>query len=279
LFLFFSADGEYLGLVLEFNLPTFAFASMALREMLKRDITNTYEENQLDRSLKRPLPANEIIINQPQMKKTDENPGRITAPTPETNNFFLGTRPAAATSELSQTSPLRKINLESDTVEKPSSTNSSVELPTPCPSSNSESQLNLPLEQPVTIDNLPSSSREKFKQFKAKWEQENFKHSSTTTKDSSEELQKNRMVLERSTSNQMNQLTVNECINESQTKCVKEEPGISRTRKSSLSESCAEEPAGKKIKTDPDAKQKEFPSKVSSFKCIIYIDLSSDEEN
>jgi hypothetical protein len=269
LLLFFSADGEYLGLVLEFDLPTFSFASMALREMLKRDITNTYEENQLDRSLKRPLPANEIIINQPQMKKTDENPGRITAPTPETNNFFLGTRPAAATSELSQTSPLRKINLESDTVEKPSSTNSSVELPTPCPSSNSESQLNLPLEQPVTIDNLPSSSREKFKQFKAKWEQENFKHSSTTTKDSSEELQKNRM----------NQLTVNECINESQTKCVKEEPGINRTRSSTFIESCAEEPAEKKIKADPEAKQKEFPSKVSKFKSIIYVDLSSDEEN
>ena len=252
---------------------------MALREMLKMNIMNSHERNQLDRSLKQPLAAKEIIINQPQIQKTDENPCRITAPTPETNNFFLGSRAGSATSELSQTSPLKKIKLESDTVNKQPPINSSVEQPTSCPSSNSESQLNLPLEQTATIENLPSSSREKFKQFKAKWEQENFKHSSTTTKDSSEELQKNRMVLERSTSNQMNQLTVTECINESQTKCVKEEPGISRTRKSSLSESCAEEPAGKKIKTDPDAKQKEFPSKVSSFKCIIYIDLSSDEEN
>jgi len=51
--------------VLEFNLPTFAFASMALREMLKMNITNTNENNQLNRSLKRPLAAKEIIINQP----------------------------------------------------------------------------------------------------------------------------------------------------------------------------------------------------------------------
>ena len=221
---------------------------MALREMLKMNIMNSYEDNQLDRSLKRlsPLAAKEIIINQPQIEKTDENPCRITAPTPETNNFSLGSRAASATSELSQTSPLKKIKLESDTVDKQPPINSSVEQPTSCPSSNSESQLNLPLEQPVIIDNLSSSSREKFKNFKVKLEQENF--------------------------NQMPQLRINECSKEPQTKCIKEEPGIRRTRSSTLTESCDEEPAEKKIKADPDAKP-------SNFKSIIYIDLVSDEEN
>ena len=175
---------------------------MALREMLKMNITNTNENNQLNRSLKRPLAAKEIIINQPQIQKTGENPGRITAPTPETNNFFLGSRAGSATSELSQTSPLKKIKLESDTVDKQPPKNSSVEQPTSCPSSNSESQLNLPLEQTATIENLPSSSREKLK---VKLEQENF--------------------------NQMPQLSVDEILKEPQTKCVEEEPGISRTRR------------------------------------------------
>jgi hypothetical protein len=77
----------------------------------------------------------------------------------------------------------------------------------------------------------------------------------------------------------MPQLIENECFDETQTKCVKEEPGINRTRPSTFIESCAEEPAEKKIKADPEAKQKEFPSKVSKFKSIIYVDLSSDEEN
>ena len=99
------------------------------------------------------------------------------------------------------------------------------------------------------------------------------------TKDSSEELQKNRIIVESSPSNQMPQLIKNECFDETQTKCVKEEPGINRTRSSTFIESCAEEPAEKKIKADPEAKQKEFPSKVSKFKSIIYVDLSSDEEN
>jgi hypothetical protein len=258
--------------VLEFNLPTFAFASMALREMLKMNITNTNENNQLNRSLKRPLAAKEIIINQPQIQKTDENPCRITAPTPETNNFFLGSRAGSATSELSQTSPLKKIKLESDTVDKQPPINSSVEQPTSCPSSNSESQLNLPLEQTATIENLPSSSPEKFQKLKVKLEQENFQQSSTITKDSSANPLKNRSVAELSLSNQMPQLSVDEILKEPQTKCIKEEPGIRRTRSSTLIESCDEEPAEKKIKADPDAKP-------SNFKSIIYIDLVSDEEN
>ena len=65
--------------------------------------------------------------------------------------------------------------------------------------------------------------------------------------DSSEELQKNRNVAESSLSNPIPQLSVNECLDESQTKCVKEEPGIRRTRSSTLIESCIEEPAKKKF--------------------------------
>jgi hypothetical protein len=70
----------------------------------------------------------------------------------------------------------------------------------------------------------------------------------------------------------MPQLSVDEILKEPQTKCIKEEPGIRRTRSSTLIESCDEEPAEKKIKADPDAKP-------SNFKSIIYIDLVSDEEN
>jgi hypothetical protein len=65
--------------------------------------------------------------------------------------------------------------------------------------------------------------------------------------DSSEELQKNRNVAELSMSNQMPQLSVNESLEEPQTKCIKEDPGISRTRSSTFIESCVEEPAKKKI--------------------------------
>ena len=72
----------------------------------------------------------------------------------------------------------------------------------------------------------------------------------------------------------MPQLKVNECLNEPQTKYVKQEPGISRTRPSTI-KACVEEPLKKKIKTDPDAKT----SNLSNFKSIIYIDLSSNEED
>ena len=78
------------------------------------------------------------------------------------------------------------------------------------------------------------------------------------TKDSPEELQKNRSFLERSTSNQMSQLSVNEILDEPQTKCIKEEPGIIGTRSSTPIKSCVEEPAKKKIKADLDAN----PSKL-----------------
>ena len=122
-----------------------------------------------------------------------------------------------------------------------------------------------------------AATRKQMKETHVKKEPAANERPAAITKDSSEELQKNRIIVESSPS--MPQLIENECFDETQTKCVKEEPGINRTRSSSLIESCAEEPAEKKIKADPEAKQKEFPSKVSKFKSIIYVDLSSDEEN
>jgi hypothetical protein len=185
-----------------------------------------------------------------------------------------GAKGAAGSFRLSAEAP-KKVDKKVKPVaaNKEPSINSSVEQPaTSCPLSNSESQLNLPLEQPAAIENLPSSSPEKFQQLKVKLEQENFQQSSKITKDSSEDPLKNRSVAELSLSNQMPQLSVDEILKEPQTKCIKEEPGIRRTRSSTLTESCDEEPAEKKIKTDPDAKP-------SNFKSIIYIDLASDEED
>jgi hypothetical protein len=238
LFLFFSADGEHLGLVLEFSLPSSAFSSMALREMLKMGLEIPYEEHQLDRSLKRPSPlaANGIISNQPQIQKTNENPCRITAPTPETSNFFLGIRPTSAISELSETSLLRKINLESGTLDKQTSMDSLVEKPIPCPPSTSGQLKENTLEMTDTIQNLQPA-----------------------TNKSSEEPQ----VEDEPTANVQPALITEHSL---------EEPGISRTRSSTLIESCVDEPAKKKIKTDPDAK----PSK---FKSIIYMYLPSGEED
>ena len=166
---------------------------------------------------------------------------------------------------------------ESGTLGKQPSIDSLVEQPIPCPSSTSESiqPKEIPLEKTGTIQNLPPATKKPLKETQVKKEPAANERPASNTKDSPEELQKNRSVLEISTSNLMPQLSVNECLQGTQTKCVKEELDIRRTRKSTLIKSCAEEPAEKKIKADPDAK----PSKLSKFKSIIYIDLLSDEED
>jgi hypothetical protein len=127
-----------------------------------------------------------------------------------------------------------------------------------------------------------AATRKQMKETQVKKEPAANVQPASVTKNSSEELQNNRIIVDCSTSNQMNQLTVNECLKEPLTKYIKQELGIRRTRSSTFIESCDEKPTKKKIKADPDTsdtKQKEFPSKVSNFKSIVHIDLSSDEDD
>ena len=254
LVLFLPYSGAYLGLVLQFNLPAFASVSMALREILKKDINEATVENQnlwsgLCTNQKRP------VGKDLQIKETNDNLCRISAlPVSKINNSLLGFY-----------SPLDK---------QPSRDNL-VEQPIPCPPSTNDSQLiEIPLEKTDTFRNLPPATKKPFEQPQVKKEPAANERSASITKDSSEELQKERIIVECSTLNQMPQLKVNECLNEPQTKYVKQEPGISRTRPSTI-KACVEEPLKKKIKTDPDAKT----SNLSNFKSIIYIDLSSNEED
>jgi hypothetical protein len=233
---------------------------MALREILNLGMHNVQKQKQLDRSQERPSPLEANGINEPQIKETYENPCRINGkPLSEMKN-----NPASTTSEFCPALPLRKVKLESGTIEKQPLMDSLVgqpPQPIPCPPPTSEYQLQeIRKEEQVTI------------RTQVKKEPPAKERPSTITKDSSEELQKNRIVVEGSLSNQMPQLSVNDCLDEPQQKCVKEEPGISRTRLSTPIESCVEEPAKKKIKADPDAKP-------SNFKSIIYIDLASDEDD
>ena len=126
---------------------------------------------------------------------------------------------------------------ESGTLGKQPSIDSLVEQPIPCPPSTSECQPEEnTLEMTDTIQNLQPA-----------------------TKKPSEEPQ----VEDEATANVQPALITEHSL---------EEPGISRTRSSTLIESCVDEPAKKKIKTDPDAK----PSK---FKRSIYMYLPSGEED
>jgi hypothetical protein len=194
-------------------------------------------------------PLREPFTSQECPAAKDDNLCRIDEqPVSEINN-----------SVLHSPSPLRKIKLESGTLDKQPSMGSLVEQPIPCPPSTSECQpKEIPLEMTDTIQNLQPATKKPSEDSQVKKEPAANVQPASVTKDSSEDPQKNQSVLERSTSNQMLQLIKNESLEEAQTKCVKEEPGISRTRSSSLIDSCVEEPAIKKIKADPDAN----PSKL-----------------
>jgi hypothetical protein len=150
LFIFYS--GAHLGVVLEFDLPAFGFASMALREILKMDKN--------EETLKNPTPLRELNQKRPaandlQIKETNDNPCPIKTisehPVSEIENCGLD---SPSTSGLCQASPPRKIKLESGALDKHLSMDSPLEQPTPCPSSTSESQLNrITPEEHVTIQN------------------------------------------------------------------------------------------------------------------------------
>jgi hypothetical protein len=216
-------------------------------------------------------------------KDSSEDPQKIKNQTPLREPFKSQEFPAAKddnlchideqpvseinNSVLHSPSPLRKIKLESGTFNKPPSMDSLVEQSIPCAPSTSESQTKeIPLEMTETIQNLQPATEKSSEDPQVKKEPTANVQPVLITEHSSEELQKNRSVLQRNTLNQMPQMRVNEILEQEE----EEEPCISRTRSSTLIESCVEESAKKKIKADPDAK----PSK---FKSIIYIDLSSEE--
>jgi hypothetical protein len=145
-------SGAHLGVLLEFDLPAFGFASMALREILKMDKN--------EETLKNPTPLRELNQKRPaanalQIKETNDNPCPIKTisehPVSEIENCGLD---SPSTSGLCQASPPRKIKLESGALDKHLSMDSPLEQPTPCPSSTSESQLNrITPEEHVTIQN------------------------------------------------------------------------------------------------------------------------------
>jgi hypothetical protein len=194
--------------------------------------------------IKNQTPLREPFTSQECPAAKDDNLCRIDEqPVSEINN-----------SVLHSPSPLRNIKLESGTLDKQPSMDSLVEQPIPCPPSTNECQpKESPIEMTDTIQNLQPATKKPCEEPQVKKEPAANEQPAAITKDSSEELQKNRSVLESCTSNQMPQLIKNESLEEPQTKCIKEEPGISRTRSSSLIDSCVEEPAIKKIKADTDA--------------------------
>jgi hypothetical protein len=210
----------------------------------ERPAAITKDSSEDPQKIKNQTPLREPFTSQECPAAKDDNLCRIDEqPVSEINN-----------SVLHSPSPLRNIKLESGTLDKQPSMDS-----LPCPPSTSECQPNEnTLEMTDTIQNLQPATKKPSEDSQVKKEPAANVQPASVTKDSSEDPQKNQSVLERSTSNQMLQLIKNESLEEAQTKCVKEEPGISRTRSSSLIDSCVEEPAIKKIKADPDAN----PSKL-----------------
>ena len=150
LFIFYS--GAHLGVVLEFDLPAFGFASMALREILKMDKN--------EETLKNPTPLRELnqkrpAANDQQLKETNDDLCPIKTisehPVSEIENSGLD---SPSTSGLCQASPPSKIKSEPGTLDKHLSMDRPVEQLIPCPPSTSESQLNtITPEEPVTIQN------------------------------------------------------------------------------------------------------------------------------
>ena len=210
----------------------------------ERPAAITKDSSEDPQKIKNQTPLREPFTSQECPAAKDDNLCRIDEkPVSEINN-----------SVLHSPSPLRNIKLESGTLDKQPSMDS-----LPCPPSTSECQPNEnTLEMTDTIQNLQPATKKPSEDSQVKKEPAANEQPAAITKDSSEELQKNRSVLESCTSNQMPQLIKNESLEEPQTKCIKEEPGISGTRSSSLIDSCVEEPAIKKIKADPDAN----PSKL-----------------
>ena len=156
LFIFYS--GAHLGVVLEFDLPAFGFASMALREILKMDKN--------EETLKNPTPLRELnqkrpAANDQQIKETNDDLCPIKTisehPVSEIENSGLD---SPSTSGLCQASPPSKIKSEPGTLDKHLSMDRPVEQLIPCPPSTNESQLKeSPLEKMGTIQNLQPATK------------------------------------------------------------------------------------------------------------------------
>ncbi|XP_046633318.1 pseudouridylate synthase 7 homolog isoform X2 [Daphnia pulicaria] len=146
-----SQEGVYLGLVLEFSLPAFAWGTMALREILKMDMTAELRKsskgfrckktklkkqvrlNKVCPKQKRPSPLETKEAVEDQIKETKEKSGMTNPLLSESSKSFLDinqNRLESAASPLSKGKTLRDIKPESGTVEKqPSIDNESFEEP------------------------------------------------------------------------------------------------------------------------------------------------------
>jgi len=233
-------EGAYLGLVLELSLPfPGTIGTMALREILKMDMTANL-----------------------RMKHLRENE--------------LGPRQQhsspLATKRIFEESQMKKTNENPCTTDQPLSEISKSFLDT---------NGNRPESAAKIQDRSPSTSESRVSQLKGiTLEPAIFENLPPATRET-EELQKNQIILELRTC-QRSQPTVNGYLKEPQTNVKKEQPGISQTHSSKFIESC-EEPVEKKIKIDHTTNTEEVsiiqPIKVSKFKSIIYIDLTSDQED
>lgn len=315
--LFFFAilelEGVYLGLVLEFSLPAFAWGTMVLREILKMDMTaelrkSTEGFRSKKTKLKKQVRLNKVCprqehpsplatnkaLEEPQKKKRKEKPCIADQPQSETSKSLLDThrnRPESAASSLSNGHTLREMKLKSSTIEKqPSRDNESFEEPLRTKRFAEKQVANKhSVKQRKNQDRSPSTTESRESQLKGiTLEPATLDNPPPTTREpfkkpKLKQQKKNRIVLEPSTC-QEPQPTVNKCLKEPHTN-VKVEPGICQTNSSTFTESC-EEPEKKKTKLDPDTDQEEeeevliIPSsKSTKFKSIMYVDLISEQED
>jgi hypothetical protein len=312
LFFFAILEGVYLGLVLEFSLPAFAWGTMALREILKMDMTAELRKSSKGfhskkTKLKKQVRLNKVCprqehpsplatnkaLEEPQKKKRKEKPCIADQPQSETSKSLLDThrnRPESAASPLSNGHTLREMKLKSSTIEKqPPRDNKSFEEPLRTKIIAEKQVANKhSVKQRKNQDRSPSTTESRESQLKGiTLEPATLDNPPPTTREpfkkpKLKQLKKNRIVLEPSTC-QEPQPTVNKRLKEPQTN-VKVEPGIFQTHSSTFAESC-EEPEKKKTKLDPDTDQEEeevliIPSsKSTKFKSIMYVDLISEQED
>jgi hypothetical protein len=303
LFFFAFLEGAYLGLVLEFSLPAFAWGTMVLREILKMDMTTELRKssngshiaknkvkNQVCLDIlglqERPLPLATKEALEDQIKETKEKSCITDQPLSESSKSFLDinqNRLESATSPLSKGKTLKEIKPESGTVEKqPSMDNESFEEPL---------QTNRIAEKPVASKKLVEQrknqnqeSTSKSREFELKGPPATIENQTPATREPFEKpllkeepgtSKQSAIAIDFAEELQKNQIVlqprtcqkpqpiVNEFLKEPHTN-VKVESGICQMHSSTFTESC-EEPEKKKIKLDTD--QEEQVLIIQSCKC------------